>query len=118
MQIIYLKISLAIIFTLSVIGKFTGKTKSTFENAGYGKEVMYATGIAEIILTVMLFTQFQLLAALGLLGILGGAIFTLFRQRAKPAKYALAVIAAILLIALICYLNGKDLALFSSHLRG
>lgn len=105
MEIIYLKIGLAIIFALSVIGKFTGKTKSTFKNAGYGKEIMYATGIAEIILTVLLFTQFESLGAFGLLAIIGGAIFTLFSQKAKPVKYSLAIIAAILLIVLIRFSN-------------
>ena len=35
MEVIIIKIVLAVIFTLSVIGKLAGKTKSTFENAGY-----------------------------------------------------------------------------------
>ena len=98
---IIIKILLAVIFTLSVIGKLTGKTKSTFENVGYSPIVMYATAISEIILTIGLFTKFELFATVGLLGIIGGAVFTLFRQKARPAKYALAVIAAILLLGLI-----------------
>lgn len=101
MEVITIKIVLAVIFTLSVVGKLTGKTKSTFENAGYSPIVMYATAIAEIIFTVGLFTRYDLFAAVGLLAIMGGAFFTLFRQRVKPQKYTLALIAAVLLIAML-----------------
>ena len=101
MEIIYIKISLAIIFALSVIGKLTGKTKSTFEKAGYGPEVIYAAAIAEIILAIALFTRYELFATLGLLAIIAGAFFTLHRQRVKPVKYSMVIIAAILLTALV-----------------
>jgi nicotinamide riboside transporter PnuC len=100
MEVTIIKIVLAVIFTLSVAGKLTGKTKSTFENAGYSPIVMYATTIAEIILTVGLFTRFEMISIVGLLAIIGGAIVTLFRQKAKPSNYSLALITAALLIAL------------------
>jgi di/tricarboxylate transporter len=96
-----IKIVLSVIFALSVVGKLTGNTKSTFENAGYSPIVMYTTAIAEIIFTVGLFTMYELLSTVGLLAIIGGAVFTLFRQRAKPLKYSLALIAAVLLIAFL-----------------
>ena len=96
-----IKIVLAVIFALSVVGKLTGKTKSTFENAGYNLKLMYATAIAEIIFTVGLFTRYELFSIFGLLAIIGGAVFTLFRQRVKPVKYTLALIAAIFLIAFL-----------------
>ena len=95
-----IKIVLALIFTLSLVGKLTGKTKSTFENAGYSPRIMYATAIAEILFTIGLFTRFELVSIVGLLAIMGGAIFTLFRQRVKPAKYTLALVTEFLLIAL------------------
>ncbi len=100
MGVTIIKIILAVIFTLSVVGKLTGKTKSTFENAGYSMKLMYATAIAEVVFTVGLFSSYELLAGVGLLAIIGGAIFTLFRQNVKSSKYALALIAAFLLIAL------------------
>jgi hypothetical protein len=103
MEIISIKIGVAIIFTLAAIGKLTGKTKSTFEKAGYRREVMHATAIAETILIVVLFTKYELLAALGLLAIIGGALLTLVRQRAKPGKYAMATIATILLSVLVYF---------------
>jgi hypothetical protein len=101
MEVTIIKIILAIIFALSVVGKLTGRTKSTFENAGYSPNVMYAAAIAEILFTFGLFTRYELVSTVGLLVIIGGAIFTLFRQKVKPAKYILALIAAVLLIALL-----------------
>ena len=101
MEVTIIKIILAIIFTLSVVAKFTGKTASTFENAGYPPIVMYATAIAEIIFTIGLFTTYELYAALGLLAIMGGAVFTLLRQKVHVSKYTLALVAVVLLIALL-----------------
>jgi hypothetical protein len=100
MEVTIIKIALAIIFTLSVVGKLTGKTKATFENAGYPPIAMYATAIAEIILTIGLFTEYELFSTVGLLAIIGGAVFTFISSKAKPAKYLLALIAGVLLIAL------------------
>lgn len=101
MQMIIIKIMLAAIFALSVVGKLSGKTMSTFENAGYSPKVMYSTAIAEIIFTMGLFSRYEWVSTVGLLLIMSGAIFTLFRQRAKPAKYSLALITAVLLILLL-----------------
>ena len=103
MEIIYLKTSLGVIFGLSVIGKLTGKTKSTFEKAGYSREVLYAIAIAEIFLAIAMFSRYEMVATLGLIAIIGGALFTLHRQRANPAKYTMAIIAAILLVLLLCF---------------
>lgn len=108
MEVTIIKVVLAVIFTLSVVGKLTGKTKSTFEDAGYSPIIMYATAIAEIIFTVGLFTRYELFAAVGLLAIMGGAVFTLFRQKVKPAKYTLALITAVLLIALLASQISKS----------
>ena len=111
MEATIIKIVLSVIFTLSVLGKLTGKTKSTFENAGYSPIVMYATAIAEILFTVGLFTRYEMFSTVGLLAIIGGAVFTLFRQRVKPAKYTLALIAAVLLIALLVLQISKSSSL-------
>lgn len=109
-----IKIILAAIFALSVVAKLTGKTKSTFEDAGYPLSVMYAIAIAEIIFTVGLFTPYQLFAAVGLLGIMGGAIFTLYRQKVEPSKYALALLATALLIALLAIQISRSSSLAQS----
>jgi nicotinamide riboside transporter PnuC len=101
MEATTIKIALAIIFILSVMGKLTGKTKSTFENAGYNPMIMGATTIAEILFTVGLFTKYELFSTIGLLAIIVGAVLTLFRQKVKPVKYALALITAALLVVLL-----------------
>lgn len=98
---IIIKIVLAVIFMLAIVGKFTGKTKSTFEKAGYNPTAMYAIAVAEIVFTAGLFTRYDLFAAIGLLGIIGGALFTLVRQRAKPPHYILTFVTSILLCSLI-----------------
>lgn len=108
MEVTIIKIVLAVIFTLSVVGKLTGKTKSTFENSGYSPIIMYATAVAEIIFTVGLFTTYELFAAVSLLAIIGGAVFTLFCQKVKPAKYSLALITAVLLISLLAIKISKS----------
>ena len=106
-----IKIVLAVIFTLSVVGKLTGKTKSTFENAGYPIMVMYITAVAELLFTVGLFTRYELFSTIGLLAIIGGAVITLFRQKVKPSKYTIALIAAgLLTVLLISQISGSSSA--------
>jgi hypothetical protein len=108
MEVTIIKIVLAVIFTLSVVGKLTGKTKSTFENAGYSPILMYATAIVEIIFTAGLFTRYELFAAIGLLAIMGGAVFTLFRQKVKPAKYSLALITVLVIALLVLQISKSS----------
>lgn len=101
MEIMIFKCATAAIFALAVFGKLSGKTKSTFEKAGYGPAMMYATAAAEVVFTIGLFTKFELFATVGLLAVIGGAIFTLLRQGAAPKNYILAVVTLILLITLL-----------------
>jgi hypothetical protein len=91
----------AALFGLAVLGKLSGKTKSTFDKAGYSALFMYAVAAAEIILIAGLFTPFELYAVLGLLGILAGAVVTLFRQNAAALKYTIVGLSAIPLIVLL-----------------
>jgi len=102
--IIIIKVVLAVIFTLAVIVKLTGKTKSTFENSGLKPALMYATAAAEIVFTVGLFTRYELFAALGLLAIIGGAVFALISQKVTPVHYALPIITTVLLLALLGFI--------------
>jgi hypothetical protein len=88
------------IFGLAILGKVTGKTKSTFDKAGYKPYFMYALALTELVLTAGLFTHYTLFSIIGLLVIMLGAIFTLFRQKAKPKQYILAIIAISLLLTL------------------
>jgi len=84
------------------VDKLTGKTKSTFENAGYSSKLMYATLTAEMVFAVGLFTRYELFPTVSLLAIIGGAVFTLSRQRVKPPRYTQLKIT----LLLISQLNG------------
>jgi len=86
MEITIIKIVLAAIFALAVAGKLTGKTRSTFENAGFSPAVLYATAFSEIVFTIGLFTGYELFSALGLLAIIGGAFISLILQKAKSCR--------------------------------
>ncbi len=108
MEITIIKIVLAVTFTSAVAGKLTGKTKSTFENAGFSPVLMYSIAIAEIVFTVGLFTRYELFAAFGLLAIICGALFALIRQKAKQSHYALPVVTALLLLAMIGFILAKS----------
>lgn len=88
------------IFGLAILGKFTGKTKATFEKAGYSYYFMYGLAISELVMTGGLFTDYALFAVIGLLFIMIGAVLTLFRQKAKPQQYILSTVAISLLLAL------------------
>lgn len=96
-----IKIALAIIFGLASLAKFLGKTKDTFQKSGYNASFMYGVAVAEIVLSVGLFTQFDVWAAAGLLAISIGAIVTLVKQRVSHKKYGMAVLSLILLYVLL-----------------
>ena len=101
-----IKIVLAVIFGLAALAKFAGKMKDTFEKSEYDLRFMYAIAFAEILFSVGLFTQHDLLAIIGLLTIICGALTTLIRQHMPVAKYGMAFLALIFLIALGIILTG------------
>jgi lysylphosphatidylglycerol synthetase-like protein (DUF2156 family) len=92
------------IFCLAILGKLTGKTKATFEKAGYSYYFMYGLAVVELVLTVGLFSQYDLYSIIGLLIIMLGAVFTLFRQNAKPQHYILSIVAISLLLTQYLFL--------------
>lgn len=95
-----LKIAIATIFGLAALAKFSGKTRQTFEQSGYGSAMMYTTAVAEVLFAAGLFTHYDLWALIGLSTIILGAIITLIRQQVRPAKYGMAVLSLVLLLAL------------------
>ena len=96
-----LKIAIAIIFGLAALAKLSGKTKETFQRAGYSLAMMYATAFAEVLFSAGLFTRYDLWALIGLSTITVGAIITLIRQQVSAAKYGMAVLSTELLLALM-----------------
>lgn len=108
MEITIIKVVLAVVFTLAVAGKLTGKTRSTFENAGLSPAVMDATAFGEIVFIIGLFTGFESIATLGLMGIIGGALISLLRQKAAPSHFALPIVTALLLLSLLGFILAKS----------
>jgi urea transporter len=102
-----IKIVLAVIFGLAAIAKFSGKTKATFEKAGYSRIFMYATALAEVLFSIGLFTPYDLLAVLGLIAIIAGAIVTLIQQQVPPVKYGMAALSFILLSTLLVLIADR-----------
>lgn len=88
------------IFGLAILGKLTGKTTATFDKAGYSHYFMYGLAMAEVVLTIGLFTNYALYSIIGLLVIMLGAVLTLFRQKAKPKQYILSIVTISLLLTL------------------
>jgi hypothetical protein len=101
MEATIIKAVLAVIFGLAFFGKMTGKTKLVFEEAGYSTGVMYATGVAELILAAALFTKYEIFATMGLVVIMGGALFTLIRLKERLSHYILPGVTIILLLVLL-----------------
>lgn len=101
MIVLIIKYLLAAIFALAVLGKLTGKTKSTFENAGLSPVVMYLTAAGEMIGVIGLFTPFAVYATLVLIVFIAGAIGALLKQKALPKKYFLALTTLMLLALLL-----------------
>lgn len=94
--------SIAFIFSLAMISKLMGKSKPTFQKAGYSTASMYIVAVLQAILTAGLFTQYYALcSAIGLLLIMAGVFYTLIKIKETWQSYILAVLVTVLLVALV-----------------
>lgn len=91
--------SIAFIFGLAMISKLMGKSKLTFQKAGYSTASMYIIAVLQAILTTGLFTPYALWSAIGLLLIMAGVFYTLIKIKESWQSYILAVLATVLLVA-------------------
>ncbi|WP_241285553.1 DoxX family protein [Chryseobacterium arthrosphaerae] len=92
--------SIAFIFSLAMISKLMGKSKPTFQKAGYSMGFMYVVAVLQATLTAGLFTPYALWSAIGLLLIMAGVFYTLIKIKESWQSYILAVLATVLLLAL------------------
>ncbi|MBT8220744.1 MAG: DoxX family protein [Bacteroidia bacterium] len=104
--ILILKIGIAAIFALAVLGKISGKMDDAYSKWKIGKGFMYGIGAAEVIGVVGLFTKFDQWAAYLLLAIMVGAVFTLVSNREPLKEYVMAGLASALLIAYVIMTNS------------
>ncbi|WP_426482196.1 hypothetical protein [Chryseobacterium sp. R2ACT005] len=93
--------SIAFIFGLAIISKLVGKSKFTFQKAGYSTTSMYVVAVLQATFTAGLFTQYALWSAIGLLLIMIGIFYTLIKIKETWQNYILAVLSTVLLVALV-----------------
>jgi uncharacterized RDD family membrane protein YckC len=79
---IILKLLISLIFVGAAVQKFTGKVAPNWKRWGYPMQIMYATGIAELVaLALLWWPGLEILGALGLGLVLLGALATLVKHR-------------------------------------
>jgi hypothetical protein len=96
---------ISVVFVGAALQKFTGKVAPNWERWGYSRQVMYATGIAELVaLALSWWPGLELVGAAGLALVLLGALATLIRYREGTAHMALPVLT-LLLVMVQSYLS-------------
>jgi hypothetical protein len=102
---VILKLLISLIFTGAAVQKFRGTVAPNWERWGYSRQVMYATGIAELVaLALSWWPALELVGAAGLALVLLGALATLIRYREGTAHMALPVLT-LLLVMVQSYLS-------------
>lgn len=94
-----LKLLITLIFVGAVVQKFTGKVAPNWERWGYPRQVMYATGVAELVgLTVFWWPGLELIGATGLGLVLVGALAILIRHREGRSHIAFTAVTLLLVL--------------------
>ncbi len=105
-----LKIVVTLVFVAAALQKFTGKVAPDWARWGYSRQVMYATGVAEIAgLALLWWPGLQLIGAAALALVLLGALATLVRHHESASHIALPALtlAAVLVILVLSYTAGE-----------
>jgi DoxX-like family len=104
--ILVLKVVITLVFVGAAVQKFTGKVAPNWERWGYSRQLMHATGVAELAALVLFWWPgLQLAGAAALALVLLGALATLIRHRERPAHLALPA-ATLLLVMMQSYLSS------------
>ena len=99
MIMIILKILISLIFVAAAAQKFTGKVAPNWERWGYPRQVMYATGVAELVaLALFWWPGHEMLGAAVLALVLIGALATLGRYREGLSHIAFTALTLILVV--------------------
>ena len=95
-----LKLLISLIFVGAAVQKLTGKVAPNWDRWGYPRQLMYATGIAELIMLALFWSPgLETLGAAGLGLVLLGALATLAKNR--EGIYHMAFTALTLLLVLV-----------------
>jgi hypothetical protein len=94
-----LKLLISVVFVGAALQKFTGKVAPNWDRWGYSRQLMYATGIAElIVLALFWWPGLELVAAAGLSLVLLGALATLISHREGRSHIAFTAFTLLLVI--------------------
>ena len=92
-----LKLLISLIFVGAAVQKLTGKVAPNWDHWGYPRQLMYATGIAELVaLALFWWPGLEILGAAGLGFILLGALATLGRYREGLSHIAFTAVTLLL----------------------
>jgi hypothetical protein len=94
-----LKLLISLIFVSAAVQKLTGKVAPNWSRWGYPREVMYATGIAELVaLALFWWPGLELAGAAGLSLVLLGALATLGTHREGLSHIAFTSVTLLLVL--------------------
>jgi hypothetical protein len=94
-----LKLLISLIFVGTAVLKLTGKVAADWERWGYPRQLMYATGIAELAaLALFWWPGLELVGAAALGLVLLGALATLLRHREGRSHVAFTALTLLLIL--------------------
>ena len=94
-----LKLLISLIFVGAAVQKLTAKVAPNWDRWGYPRQLMYATGIAELIMLALFWSPgLETLGAAGLGLVLLGAIATLIKNREGASHFALSTVTLLLVL--------------------
>jgi hypothetical protein len=94
-----LKLLISLIFVGAAVQKLTGKVAPNWDRWGYPRQLMYATGIAELIMLALFWSPgLEALGAAGLGLVLLGALATLIKHREGASHFALSTLTLLLVL--------------------
>jgi hypothetical protein len=94
-----LKLLISLIFVSAAVQKLTGKVAPNWTRWGFSREVMYATGIAELVaLALFWWPGLEIAGAAGLSLVLLGALATLIRHHEGVSHIAFSALTLLLVL--------------------
>ena len=100
-----LKLLISLIFVSAAVQKLNGKVAPNWDRWGYSRQLMYATGIAELVgLALFWWPGLELVGVAGLGLVILGALATLIRHREGLSHIAFTTLT-LLLVMVQSYLS-------------
>ena len=94
-----LKLLISLIFVAAAVQKLTGKVAPNWDHWGYPRQLMYATGIGELLMLALFWWPgLETLGAAGLGLVLLGALATLIKHREGASHIAFSAVTLLLVL--------------------